>query len=233
MWVVLDDAQGGLGFHRPVDRIWAERPQEVPAALAALEEARARGHWLAGWLGYELGYALEPRLGPLAPALGPLLSFGVFEAPTGERPAGTGRAYAGPLRLEWDERAYADAFAAVKAFIAAGDIYQANLSLRSRFAFAGDPYELYQRLKAAGAAPHCAYVAQEDRHILSLSPELFFAVERDGAITARPMKGTAPLEMGAAALAASAKDRAENLMIVDLIRNDLSRIAQSGSVGVQ
>src|SRR5581483_3322232 len=99
MRVILDDSQ--LAFSQPLALIRAERPDEVPVALAALEAARAAGHWLAGWFGYELGYALEARLMPLAPAKAPLLSFGVFERPDRELPKARGRAYAGPLTLEW------------------------------------------------------------------------------------------------------------------------------------
>ncbi|HWM60644.1 MAG TPA: aminodeoxychorismate synthase component I [Rhizomicrobium sp.] len=194
---------------------------------------------MAGWLGYELGYALEPRLGG---GDGPLLRLGVFAAPDAEAPPVMGRAYAGPLRPEWDEGAYAGRFRAVKDYIAAGDIYQANLSFRARFAFAGDPRALYEQLLAQSGAAHCAYIDSFDEknggpHLLSLSPELFFDLAADGRITVRPMKGTLARSGGSdeaerAALAASAKDRAENLMIVDLLRNDLSRIAQTGSVAV-
>jgi len=101
----------------------------VPAALAAVEGALGRGHHVAGWLGYELGYALEPRLtGLLAgyATAGSLLRLGVFGAPSQEAGPVEGRAYAGPLRPEWDEPAYAGRFARVKDYIAAGDIYQAN-----------------------------------------------------------------------------------------------------------
>jgi para-aminobenzoate synthetase/4-amino-4-deoxychorismate lyase len=208
----------------------------VSGALAALEAALARGHHVAGWLGYELGYVLEPRLGPSSP--GPLLRLGVFEAPVTAGPAPAGRAYAGPLQPEWDEAAYGPRFARVKDYIAAGDIYQANLSFRAPFAFLGDALALYEDLRAASAAPHCGFVDDGERQIVSLSPELFFDLTADGGITVRPMKGTYPRSPGAddaverARLSASAKDRAENLMIVDLIRNDLSRIAEGGSVQV-
>ena len=124
----------------------------------------------------------------------------------------------------------------MKEAIAAGDIYQANLSFRSRFPFLGNPRALYEKLRAASQAPHCAFLDDSSRQIVSLSPELFFEIEA-GVIRAMPMKGTAR-RSGAddaaerAALAASAKDRAENLMIVDLIRNDLGRVALTGSVTV-
>lgn len=234
MLVLLD---GGVrqAFASPRQLIRADRADEVPAALAAAETALAQGSHVAGWLGYELGYVLEPRLAGLTPEPAPLLRLGVFDGP-GEAPPVAGRAYAGPLSPEWDAADYESRFQAVKDYIAAGDIYQANLSFRARFPFLGEPRALYEQLLAASGAGHCGYVDDGERQILSLSPELFFDLSRDGVLTVRPMKGTAPRHGNDAAerdaLAASAKNRAENLMIVDLIRNDLSRIAQSGSVAV-
>jgi para-aminobenzoate synthetase/4-amino-4-deoxychorismate lyase len=237
MRVILDFPGGRQAFQAPRALIAADRASEVPAALAALSRALAAGRCVAGWLGYELGYALEPRLEPLCPADGPLLRLGVFDAPAAEVPAPLGRAYAGPLHHDWDEAAYRTRFDAVKRMIAAGDIYQANLSYRARFAFAGDPLALYERLRAAARAPWCGFIDDDERQILSLSPELFFELSAAGVIAARPMKGTAPRHgddrAEGAALAASAKNRAENLMIVDLIRNDLGRIAETGSVAVK
>jgi len=248
--LILDDAAPGrlTAFWRPLAVIRADGPEEVAAALAAMEQARASGHFVAGYFSYELGYVLEPRLRPLLPRRRavPLLWFGVFGDP--ERLEGEdafdawceGRAYAGPLRHEWDEAAYGARFVRVRAFIAAGDFYQTNLSFRSRFAFAGDPLALYRALRARSAARHGAYVDDGERQILSLSPELFFDLDADGAIAAKPMKGTAPRGGDAVAdvlaretLAGSPKDRAENLMIVDLLRNDLGRIAEVGSVHVR
>jgi para-aminobenzoate synthetase/4-amino-4-deoxychorismate lyase len=247
--VILDDATPGaerlLAFEAPVDLIEARQPNEVAPAFARMEAALADGRHLAGWLGYELGYLLEPRLAGLQwPHLGlPLVKLGIFDAP---RPvsradlATVGRAYAGPLRHEWDEAAYGGRFARVHDYIEAGDIYQANLSFRSRFAFAGDPLALYQRLRDRALAPHGAYIDDGACQILSLSPELFFEISPQGRVAARPMKGTAPRGVdelsdarAKAALAASPKDRAENLMIVDLVRNDVGRLALIGSVGVE
>ncbi len=235
MLVILDDGPRRV-FTAPSAIIRADAARDVPAALAAVATALAEGRHVAGWLAYELGYALEPRFQPPAP--GPLLRLGVFQAPSVDAPRPRGRAYAGPLRAEWDRPAYAARFAQVKELIAAGDIYQANLSFRARFSFLGDALALYEDLRAASRAPHCGFVGSFDekgeRQILSLSPELFFDLEAGGALTVRPMKGTlarAGDDIGERAwLANSAKDRAENLMIVDLIRNDLSRIAESGSV---
>ncbi|MFO1247837.1 MAG: aminodeoxychorismate synthase component I [Alphaproteobacteria bacterium] len=232
MLVILDDGPRRV-FSAPLAVIRADRADQVPAALAGVTAALAQGRHVAGWLGYELGHALEPRLGDAA-GEGPLLRLGVFEAPTSQAPAALGRAYAGPLRPEWDAADYAARFAAVKDYIAAGDIYQANLSFRARFAFAGDPLALYRELQAASGAAHCGFVDDGERQILSLSPELFFELDAAGTLTARPMKGTAPRggddEAERAALAVSPKNRAENLMIVDLLRNDLSRIGRGVKV---
>ena len=247
-FVWFDDASSGrerlLQFADQSDVITASEPADLAPAFARIEAALAAGRHVAGWMAYELGYALEPRLVPLQwrDRRVPLLWFGVFDAPQilgREEFAPRGRAYAGPLHHDWDEPAYGSRFRRVHDYIAAGDIYQANLSFRSRFAFVGDPLALYLQLRERAAAAHGAYVDDGTRQILSLSPELFFAIGADRKITARPMKGTAPRggdELSdarvKAALAASPKDRAENLMIVDLLRNDVGRLALIGSVAV-
>jgi para-aminobenzoate synthetase / 4-amino-4-deoxychorismate lyase len=245
--VIFDDVTVGrltvFGHARGIIR--ADTPQEVVPALDALEAARRSGNFTAGYFSYEAGYALEPRLAPLMPSRpDPLLWFGVFDPPVTCDAAALqgwekGRAYAGPLTPQWDADAYAEPFRRVRDLIAAGDFYQANLTFRARFAFAGDPLALYAKLRPASAARYGAYVDDGTRQILSLSPELFFDIAADGAITTKPMKGTAAREndpqadmLARAALAASIKNRAENLMIVDLLRNDLGRIAQLGSVAV-
>jgi len=242
---VIFDGWGGAErrvFERPRGFITANTAAEVPAALAAIERARADGRHVAGWLSYELGYALEARLRPLMPPQAgrdyPLIRLGVFDAPHSEAPPAFGRAYAGPLQPEWSGTDYASRFARLHRYITEGDLYQANLSFRAHFAFAGDPFALYERLLKSAGAQYCAYVDDGERQLLSLSPELFFALSADGEITVRPMKGTAARRNEGgdaaerAALAASEKNRAENLMIVDLIRNDLGRIAATGSVEV-
>ena len=242
MLVILDHGPRRV-FTDPSAIIRADAAHEVPAALASVAGALAEGLHVAGWLAYELGYVLEARLEPVRP--GPLLRLGVFQAPKARAPKPGGRAYAGPLRGEWDQAAYESRFARVKEFLASGDIYQANLSFRARFTFVGDALALYEDLRIASVAPYCGFVDFFEEksgvraQILSLSPELFFDLEADGVISVRPMKGTYPRQIGArngddigerARLANSEKDRAENLMIVDLLRNDLSRIAEKGSV---
>lgn len=251
--VFLDDATPGrerlARFHGFREAIVATEPGEVPAALAVVEAARKNGLHVAGYFAYELGFLLEARLAPLLPSVRdvPLLWLGVFEAmETVEgRVADVlaadvrGRAYAGPLQHEWSEDEYKTRFDRVHRYIADGDIYQANLSFRSRFAFVGDALALYLKLRERSAAAYGAFIDDGKRQILSLSPELFIRLSADGELTAKPMKGT--IARGAdpqsdavakATLAVSEKDRAENLMIVDLLRNDLGRIAEIGSVSV-
>ena len=218
----------------------AYQPEELPAAFAALARLRAEGRYVGGYFSYELGYLLEPTLAQRLPATRdlPLLWFAAFERlEDGPKEAQAGRAYVGPLRHEWDQAAYRNRFDAIRRYIAAGDIYQANLSFRAQFTFLGDPQGLYRELRARSGAAYCAYIDDGARQILSLSPELFFEVSPGGEIITRPMKGTIARGSDAAAdamartqLAASAKDRAENLMIVDLLRNDLGRVAEIGSV---
>ncbi len=247
--VILDDATPGrerlTRFTGLRSIISATRAEEVADTLAAIERARDCGHFVAGYFSYELGYLLERKLNALLPwqRAVPLLWFGVFdrtEACDARVLESAGRAYAGPLRYEWDAEDYRARFCRVHDYVEGGDIYQANLSFRSRFAFAGDPLALYRQLRARSAAAHGAFIDDGERQILSFSPELFFDLKPDGQLTAKPMKGT--IARGSdpgsdaearAALAASVKDRAENLMIVDLLRNDLGRVAEIGSVHVE
>jgi len=244
-FVLLDDARPGGAPARlyadPVEIVRADTPDQVLPALDALRSARGRGLDAAGYLRYEAAAALEPKLAGLA-APGPLLWFGLFEGhrevvldPLLPDPAG---AWAGAPRPTIARQAYAERFARVAGLIAAGDIYQANLTFRAEVATAGSPGALYALLRGRAAAGYGALIATGEEWLLSFSPELFFALEA-GALSARPMKGTAVRDAdpardaaNAAALRADPKQRAENLMIVDLLRNDLSRVARPGSVAV-
>ncbi|MCW6535031.1 aminodeoxychorismate synthase component I [Sphingomonas lycopersici] len=246
-FVLLDDARpGGAAarlYRAPTAVIEVRQPGDIPAALAALRAGVAAGRQAAGFLAYEAGLALEPRAGDAALPDAPLLWFGLFDgfqeiadvAAGLPDPAG---AWVGAPEPEVTRADYDAMIARVQALITAGDIYQANLTFRAKVRFAGDLPALYAAVRARAAAGWGAIVATGRETLLSFSPELFFALD-DGRITCRPMKGTARRERdpaadaaAAAALAADPKQRAENLMIVDLMRNDLSRVAQAGSVKV-
>lgn len=240
--VLLEDRHAGetLCFDRCHQVLEAHSYDAVPATLAAMLEAQNAGYFLAGYAAYELGYMFEPRLAPLAPALsGSLLQFGVFDKPRrfdwSEVRGSVGLSRFSPL---WAFDAYAARFRQVIDYIRAGDVYQVNLTFPLTGAWSGDPIALFAALRARQPAPYGGLLALGSETILSLSPELFF--EQAGSlIRTRPMKGTAPRgaspeddQRFAATLAASEKDRAENLMIVDLLRNDLSRVSEMGSVRV-
>lgn len=245
-FVLLDDArEGGAArlYADPVRIVRADTVAEVAPALASLRAALRDGLHAAGYVTYDAAAAFEPVLGDGAAAGRPLLWFGLFtgyaDCPdvAALLPDAAG-AWSGAVMPQIDRAAYDDAFAAVQARIVAGTLYQANLTYRATLRALGDPLSLYARLRATSRAGHCALIATGEAHILSLSPELFFALDA-GRLTCRPMKGTArrkPVAADdaavAAALATDPKQRAENLMIVDLMRNDLSRVAVAGSVAV-
>lgn len=233
---------GGTLFTAPHMVIRADSPAGIGPALMAVEAARAQGQWVAGYLSYELGHALTPKLAPLMPRRRdcPLILMGVFDAPHPAPalpdPAGV---QIGAPRPMWSRDRYDAAIDRARAYIAAGDCYQINLTFPMLTNVSGDPLALYAALAARQPVGEGAFVDLGGPAILSRSPELFFAVDAAGRIETRPMKGTAARGRDAAEdaanardLAASDKNRAENLMIVDLLRNDLSRICLPGSVRV-
>ncbi|TNC50214.1 aminodeoxychorismate synthase component I [Rubellimicrobium rubrum] len=234
---------GPAWFESAREVVTAHAVPEVAPALARLDEARAAGHWVAGWIAYEAGAAFEPRLAGIARGNAPLLVMGVF--PDGPARGGLGATQAGAATLTEPKPLiarddYDRAVAAVLAYIAAGDCYQVNLTFPLSSRLTGTPLDLFHRLRGAGGAGHAAYAELGvGPTVVSLSPELFFRVDPAGRITSRPMKGTAPRDPNpardaalAAELQASEKARAENLMIVDLLRNDIGRLARPGSVRV-
>jgi para-aminobenzoate synthetase/4-amino-4-deoxychorismate lyase len=236
-FVLLDDARpGGKAwlYRDPAEIVEAREPEQVRECLA-----RLRGRHAAGFLAYEAGHALEARLTPLAvqPAedAPPLLWFGLFGSPEPVDAAallgdGAG-AWAGTPRPLIEEAVYRIAAGRVLEHIRAGDVYQANLTFPADVPTAGSPPALYAALRTRARAGHSALIFTGRHWVLSLSPELFFTLTQ-GCVTTPPMKGTAPPDADPAALRDDPKQRAENLMIVDLIRNDLSRVSRPGTVKV-
>jgi para-aminobenzoate synthetase / 4-amino-4-deoxychorismate lyase len=244
-----DLTPGGTSFRLigPVGVVEARRPQEVAGVIAAAEAATQRGLWAGGFVAYEAAPGLDPALAvrtrdpddPFADL--PLAWFALFEGrePTAlPEPRDDGRA--GTAAAAWrpsvDRGRYDAAIAAIRSHIAAGDTYQVNHTLRLRSTVTGDDRGLYRDMCFAQRGAYAAYLNAGRYRICSASPELFFELN-EGRLTTRPMKGTAPRgrwpaedEQIAEKLEASVKDRAENAMIVDLLRNDLGRVSRPGSV---
>ncbi|XSG73434.1 aminodeoxychorismate synthase component I [Herpetosiphon llansteffanensis] len=234
------DATGqpqALEFRQPLAVYQATTSAEVLPTIQAAQAAAQAGAYVIGYLSYEAAAAFDPALVCHPPANLPLVWFAAFSAPQNLEPqthAYQLSAWQPSMGLEQ----YRQAMSAIHAAIARGETYQVNYTLRLRADFSGDPLAFYHDLRAAQAANYCAYLDLGDYQILSASPELFFDW-REQRLTTKPMKGTAPRgrwleedERLARQLQTSEKNRAENLMIVDLLRNDLGRVAAIGSVGV-
>lgn len=236
-------------FADPIETVRADDPADVPRALAALQAGLDRGLHAAGFFSYELGYVLEPKLAARIPAKRamPLLWFGLYQEPREMRGSevqawlkaeAIGNPTLGALTHTWSQEDYLARFETVQANIRAGDIYQLNLTFKAKYHLEGSPLALYRDLRLKQRVAYGGLVDTGTATILSASPELF--IEQHGrVISTRPMKGTAPragTQEGdrevRRALASDIKSRAENLMIVDLMRNDLGRIAELGSVSV-
>jgi para-aminobenzoate synthetase/4-amino-4-deoxychorismate lyase len=241
-YVRFDAPSGGRSFRfsgvREIVEAW--HPEEVLVALQRVEGAAAEGLHAAGYVAYEAASAWDPALVTHPPTPGlPLLWFGLFaeRSPVGSTPQAGGYELGG-WTPSIDANHYQGQIGQIRDWIRAGDSYQVNHTFRLRAPFQGDDLALYADLCRAQQAAYCAYLQIGPWSVLSASPELFF--RWDGMVLElRPMKGTRPRgrwpaedQALAEQLRVSAKDRAENLMIVDMLRNDAGRIADWGSVEV-
>lgn len=230
-----------LLFTQPVRIIKAHTLAEVRTALAEVDRWQQAGKWLAGFIAYEAGFAFTDQ--PLTKPLNqPLAWFGVYGAPLEGDIAEVVEPVRGPVlqgsRFGLSREAYADVLRRIKEHIYEGDVYQINFTDAIAFQTQRTASELFTRLRQRQQAAYGAFINLGDQQIVSLSPELFF--ERDGdRLRTRPMKGTIHRgkhveedETLRQQLASDEKNRAENLMIVDLLRNDLSRVCVPGSVQV-
>ena len=236
-------AWSGLRFDAPRTVLEARELADVRPVLRAAERASRHGAWVVGFVAYEAAPAFEPAMGAHPSGALPLAWFGVFDAPLPakhqtHRTTSVGPAEAPPWRAGAAEARHAAGVATIREAIAAGDVYQVNHTFPLTAPFTGDAAELWQALTQAQGQGYFAFLDLGRHVVLSVSPELFFRTEGRSILT-RPMKGTRPrgrwpAEDRAAAelLAAAEKDRAENLMIVDLLRNDVGRVACTGTVGV-
>jgi para-aminobenzoate synthetase component 1 len=241
-----DDSSGdSLLLREPAKIIVADQAENFFSAMDEVQRAHDEGKWLAGYLSYEAGYLLEPRLAPLLPSgrRTPLLAFGVFDAPSeAETVLRPPRAPDSPIhdaRATWTFPAYESRFDRVHRHLRQGDCYQANLTFPIKARWTGDPLSAFDALAARQKVRHGALAALGSPVILSRSPELFFRVDGEGWIETHPMKGTAPRGKTAEEdehlkcfLMNDPKNQAENRMIVDLLRNDISLISEVGSLDV-
>ena len=235
-------------FAEPAEIIIARTRAEFFAGLIRMEEAKAEGKWLAGYMGYEAGYLFEKKLASFADENRetPLLCFGVFDAPQPDT-----HPLAQPKqRLEneeflthpkaaWDFLIYKERFDRLHEHLRLGDAYQANLTMPVEARWNGDPRAAFWSLIERQPVKYGALVDLGGPIILSRSPELFFRTDEQGWIETHPMKGTARRGATAAedaeiiaAMRNDIKTQAENRMIVDLLRNDISRITEVGTLDV-
>lgn len=224
-------------FGTPRQTLVAHSPAQVRPLLEAVQALARQGRWCVGYLRYEAAAAFDPALA-VHQADGPLAWFGVHDAPQAWPELDAD----GTALAQWHEglsrAAFDQGMAGIHRAIADGELYQLNYTAQLHGELQGAPRDLFMALRRAQPGGYAAFIDTGDEQVLSVSPELFF--DWDGErILARPMKGTAPRGATpaddaalAAQLRASAKERAENVMIVDLIRNDLSRVAQPFSVRV-
>ena len=242
-----DDPSGHeLLFADPLEILAPRTPAEFFEALDAAENARRAGKWLAGYFSYEAGYLLEPKLRPLLPEnrRAPLACLGVFDGPRIDE-----LSTISPQRLPtvrssnrvptWSFADYEKRFQRVHCHLRAGDCYQANLTFPIHAQWTGEPLSAFDALTARQPVKYGALVSLGDPIVLSRSPELFFEIDSDGWIETHPMKGTAPRgktpeedRLLKEFLHNDPKNQAENRMIVDLLRNDISLISEVGTLDV-
>lgn len=235
--VYFPGLDGGTLYAEPCQIVEARSLDKVIPALAEIDAAVASGLEAAGFIAYEAGPAFDPALAAHPPGNLPLLWFGLYRArkshaPQNHEPAGDTPAW----RAGLDQHAYRQSIEHIKSEIAAGSTYQVNFTFPLETTLSGDTWAWFLERWRAQPTPYAAAIHTGTIQVLSVSPELFFRL--DGRqIIAEPMKGTAPRgrfveedDAVRAALLASEKERAENVMIADMVRNDLGRICATGSV---
>ena len=225
-----------LLFTDPLDIITCHDPKELTRCFRQMESYRQKGYYLAGFFSYELGYLLEESLNTCYQSKDyPLIWLGVFNRPrTLFRPiAEEGKKFYLSLPvLNISRKEYEKNILIIKELIASGDTYQINYTAKYKFDFWGDVCAFYNSLKERQKVSYSALINYGGNYLVSLSPELFFRINKNRRITVKPMKGTAPQGSGSW-LASDEKNKSENVMIVDLLRNDIGRICQPGSVLVK
>ncbi|MEH7111406.1 aminodeoxychorismate synthase component I [Neobacillus niacini] len=225
-------------FQKPLRVITAHKIEDVIPSFQLVQEEVENGFYAAGFLSYESAPAFDPAFRVKRGSSMPLLWFGIFSEPGHKYLNSSGTFTLSEWKPSISMDTYKEAINYIKQCIESGDTYQTNYTIRLHSHFTGDGLAFFERLKKAQSSNYSAYLHTGDHSILSASPELFFHLHQ-GKITTKPMKGTvkrgvSPDEDSANAnwLYHSEKDRAENVMIVDLLRNDLGMIAEPGTVSV-
>lgn len=227
------DASGNprwVHFMDPVRDVEVIDAREVLPALRELEQAQGEGLHAVGWIAYEAAPGFDSKLCVHTPPPGtPLLRFTLYRQQVEGLPLrSAGKCSLSPLVPGLKPEDFRAAVSKIHAAIAAGETYQVNFTYPLTGKFSGDAWSLFRRLRFAQSAGYQAYVEEKDQILICASPERFFW-HRDNHIHCKPMKGTAaPGEEHL--LAVSPKNRAENIMIVDMIRNDLGKVADPGSI---
>lgn len=232
--------QEQLIFMDPIKIIQAHTYEEVIGALDEVDMYVKNGKYAAGYVSYEASSGFDRKLNVKKNSEIPLLYFGVYKDPLASSRSSAD--FKGCDDLKWtmsiSKKQFYDSIQRIKEYIAEGSTYQVNYTMRLHSAFHHNDLQFYERLMRAQKSNYCAYLNLGRYRILSASPELFFELN-EGIITTRPMKGTIKRgrwyeedEKQKQILKDSNKDRAENVMIVDLLRNDLSKVAKTGSVKV-
>ncbi|OCP22168.1 MULTISPECIES: aminodeoxychorismate synthase component I [unclassified Ensifer] len=234
-------------FAEPERVVTARTKAEFHRGLAELERAHQAGKWIAGFMAYEAGHLFEEKLAPFAEEgrETPLMSFGIFDAPSDEHRLAEpqrrmeNEPFLAEPRAAWDFSTYRERFDRLHQHLRQGDCYQANLTMPIRARWSGDPRAAFWSLIERQPVKYGALVALDGPILVSRSPELFFRVDADRWIETHPMKGTAKRGGSAQedadiieAMRADEKTQAENRMIVDLLRNDISRITEVGTLDV-
>jgi para-aminobenzoate synthetase/4-amino-4-deoxychorismate lyase len=233
MIVLIQFEKNPLVFRAPVSLILTSDSSSIEACFAEMELALKSGYYLAGFLSYEAGYAFEQRIRVDKKYDFPLLCMGIYKAPFFLSSAllkPSRNAFLKNLKLNITQERYFADIQAIREHIAEGDVYQVTYCLKLLFGFSGNPRDLYNLLLTEQPVPYPAYIETDEFQILSLSPEKFIQ-KKAGFIAAKPMKGTWPRGdtlfsdfLERVRFGRDDKNRAENVMIADLLRNDLGRI---------
>lgn len=227
-----------IAFSDPHAVLEAKSLKDVAAIFEQVDRYTSQGYYAAGYVSYEAAPAFHPEMAVHEGAEMPLVWFGIYSETQTPTPSGHEDYEVSAWTLEGSVAEYKDGIQKIRQAIEEGDTYQVNYTERLTAGFKGDSKAFYRQLARNQQADYSAYLDIGRHQILSASPELFFRI--DGSrIRTKPMKGTAPRgrtswedEAILDVLLESEKERAENLMIVDLLRNDMSRLAKQGTVQV-